>query len=57
MIRIGMDVGGTGIQIGVVDEQGTILDKDSIRTRTDLPFEEQVKRRTTWLPWARACRA
>ena len=43
MIRIGMDVGGTGIQIGVVDEQGTILDKDSIRTRTDLPFEEQVK--------------
>ena len=42
MIRIGMDVGGTGIQIGIVNEQGIILAKDSVVTRTDLPFAEQV---------------
>ncbi len=44
MIRIGMDVGGTGIQMGIVSEQGAILAKDSVVTRTDLPFSEQVDR-------------
>ncbi len=42
MIRIGMDVGGTGIQIGIVDEQGHVLDKDSVVTQTTLPFADQI---------------
>lgn len=42
MVYVGIDVGGTGIQVGVVDEQGKILAKNSIVTRTDLPFSEQV---------------
>ena len=43
MIRIGVDVGGTGIQIGVVDKDYHIIQESSIPTRTDIPFEEQVK--------------
>ena len=43
MIRIGVDVGGTGIQIGVVDKEFHIIQESSIPTRTDIPFEEQVK--------------
>lgn len=42
MVYIGIDIGGTGIQTGVVDKQGNILGKTSIPTRTDLPFSEQV---------------
>jgi len=42
MIRIGMDIGGTGIQIGAVDEQNQIIAKTSIPTRTDIPFQDQV---------------
>ena len=42
MVRIGIDIGGTGIQLGVVDEKGNILQKGGIVTRTDIPFEEQV---------------
>ena len=42
MIRIGMDVGGTGIQIGIVDEEGRILEKGSSPTRINLPFSEQI---------------
>lgn len=44
MVYIGMDVGGTGIQIGVVDEHGHILEKGSIVTRIDLPYAEQIAR-------------
>lgn len=43
MIRIGVDVGGTGIQIGVVDREYHIIREGSIPTRTDLPFEEQLR--------------
>ncbi len=43
MIRIGIDIGGTGIQVGVVSEDYTILSEGSIPTRKDLPFEEQVR--------------
>lgn len=46
MIYIGIDIGGTGIQTGVVDEDGKLLAKGGIVTRTDLPFEEQVKQMT-----------
>ena len=41
--NIGIDVGGTGIQMGIVNEQGTILTRGSITTRLDIPFAEQVK--------------
>ena len=44
MISIGIDVGGTGIQTGAVDEQGKILVETSIVTQIDIPFSEQVKR-------------
>lgn len=43
MIRIGADVGGTGIQIGAVNRENRIIRESSIPTRTDLPFEEQVR--------------
>lgn len=43
MIRIGIDVGGTGIQVGALDAQRTILAESSIPTRTYLPFPEQIK--------------
>lgn len=43
MVYIGIDIGGTGIQTGVVDEKGNLLAKGGIVTRTDLPFEEQIK--------------
>ncbi len=42
MVRIGVDVGGTSIKIGVVDEEGRILCHGSVTTRTDLPFSEQI---------------
>ena len=44
MVRIGIDVGGTGIQVGVVSPKGEILCEHSIVTVTDIPFSEQVKR-------------
>ena len=44
MVRIGIDVGGTGIQIGVVNRDNHIIQEGSIPTRTDLSFEEQVHR-------------
>ena len=47
MIRIGLDIGGTGIQIGAVDEENRIIAEASIPTRTDLPFEEQVDQMVT----------
>ena len=43
MKRIGIDVGGTGIQIGVVDENHRILAEDSIPTQTAIPFADQVR--------------
>ena len=43
MIRIGIDIGGTGIQIGVVSEDYSIIKEGSIPTQKDLPFEEQVR--------------
>lgn len=42
MVRIGVDVGGTGIQIGVINEKHQIVAESSIPTRINLPFEEQV---------------
>ena len=42
MLRVGIDVGGTGIQVGVLDEQRNILAEGSIPTCTTIPFSEQV---------------
>ena len=42
MVYIGIDVGGTGIQMGVVDQHGHILAKGGIVTRTDIPFADQI---------------
>ena len=43
MVRIGVDVGGTGIQIGVVDHDHHIIAEGSIPTRINIPFELQVR--------------
>lgn len=44
MYRIGIDVGGTGIKVGVIDEKLKILAENSIHTCTSIPFSEQVGR-------------
>ena len=43
MVYIGIDVGGTGIQIGVVDENGRILAKGDTPTLAGRPFEDIVR--------------
>lgn len=43
MVYIGFDVGGTGVQVGVVNAQGEILCKGSMVTRTDIPVADQIK--------------
>ena len=42
MIRIGIDVGGTGIQFGAVDKDLKIIAEVSIPTNTHLPISEQI---------------
>ena len=42
MVYIGIDVGGTGVQLGVVDEQGHIVEKGSIPTRLADGWEKQI---------------
>jgi len=42
MYYIGIDVGGTGIQIGVVDENGKILCKGETPTGVGRPYEEII---------------
>lgn len=44
MYRIGVDVGGTGIQVGVIDENLKILSEGSIPTQTTISFSEQVEK-------------
>ena len=43
MVYIGFDVGGTGVQVGVVTEKGEILCKGNMVTRTDIPVADQIK--------------
>ena len=43
MVKIGIDVGGTGIKVGVVGNDYQIIRENSIPTCTDIPFEEQLK--------------
>ena len=42
MIRIGIDVGGTGIKAGAVDEKGIILSKVSCPTLAQRPYEAVI---------------
>ena len=42
MIRIGIDVGGTGIQFGAVDKDLKIIAEESIPTNTHLSIPEQI---------------
>ena len=41
--RLGIDLGGTGIKTGVIDENNNIIFKHSAPTCTDKPFEEVVR--------------
>ena len=43
MIRVGIDIGGTGIKVGLVDENLQLVGEGAIPTRTDISFEEQVE--------------
>ncbi len=43
MVYIGIDLGGTGIAVGIVDETGTIIQKGSVPTLAMRPYQEIVK--------------
>lgn len=43
MVRVGVDVGGTGIKVGILNEENAIIGKGTIPTRTDRPFRYQVE--------------
>ena len=43
MYYIGIDVGGTGVQVGVVDRKGHILAKDSFPTGVGRPYQDIIK--------------
>lgn len=43
MYRIGVDLGGTNIAVGVVNEEGAIVAKKSIKTGASRPFAEIMK--------------
>ena len=42
MYFIGIDIGGTGIKAGIVDENGHILIKNSIKTGAERPYQEII---------------
>ena len=42
MIRVGIDVGGTGIKVGLIDEALRVVAESTIPTRTAIPFEDQI---------------
>ncbi len=43
MVYIGIDLGGTNIAVGTVDEKGTILSRTSTPTLPDRPYSDLVK--------------
>lgn len=43
MYRIGVDLGGTNIAVGIVNEEGKIIAKKSVKTGSDRPFSEIMK--------------
>ena len=40
---VGIDLGGTNIKAGIVDDQGKLLNKESIKTKAERPCEEIIK--------------
>ena len=53
MIYIGIDVGGTTIKAGAVDESGTILFKDSRPTGVERGYEAMIKDMAMLATWQR----
>ena len=43
MVRVGIDIGGTGIKVGIIDAHHSIIGEGTIPTLTDIPFEAQVQ--------------
>ena len=43
MFDIGIDVGGTGIQLGLVDREGRIVQRGAIVTEAGIGYEKQIK--------------
>ena len=43
MVYIGIDLGGTGVQVGVVGESGTIIARDGFPTGVGRPYQEIIK--------------
>ena len=43
MYRAGIDLGGTNIKAGIVDENQKILVEDSVPTRVERPYQEIIK--------------
>ena len=41
--KIGIDLGGTNIAVGIVNEKGAIIAKKSVKTGSQRPFEDIVK--------------
>ena len=37
---VGIDLGGTNIKAGIVDENGVLLNKDSIKTMAERPMRD-----------------
>jgi len=43
MYYIGIDLGGTNIAVGIVDENGTLIHKDSCPTKRERPYQDIIK--------------
>jgi glucokinase len=43
MYYVGIDLGGTNIAAGVVDENGVLLNKDSVPTKRERQYQEIIK--------------
>ena len=44
MLRVGIDIGGTGIKVGIVNRKLNIIGEGTIPTDTSIPFDEQIHR-------------
>ena len=42
MVYIGIDIGGTGVKVGVVNEKGEIINRGEIKTRVGRPYQAIV---------------
>lgn len=43
MLYLGVDLGGTGIKVGVVNVKGEVIAKDSCPTKRERPYQEIIK--------------